>query len=1447
MPAPKVGDRVVEGRRFGEVVALRPQNMVDVVFSDLDYPIRRPAGALTVMQRNPKPKMPVFIAAVLTPDAKKKLYRWWSTQPLAPDPLPITKSTHMTIQFRPSLADVAAAPIGSDVMLQITGWAADNQIQAVSVKPQGVGSANAVPHVTFAIKDASVAPKLSNDLFVTPGVKKKEVEGPLLAARVGWSDGGTYHYEMPEGVQSNPGPRGGLTAREREQLEGSAFALPGRRWPINDRRHAVIAMQYMLRGFGSASDYPSILKAIAKRYPMSDKRNAEIWTFYGKHKQSLGRRKIAANPSTDLAAASKYLEVAYDDAPAYFAAEPLSVKIRGKQSQFEGRWVMPGGPLSRVSAVFGEAVANFMADKFRGGEKNYRPTRADREAVFERVNRSSGSPFTSLEDFERQQKRAFERFEKFMNAFHAAPPAVQRELTTTLQLRTPLRKGVIDLHTNPAEDVYDPAKEQFRSVVQGVYESQVRKSLRLPYNAPFTDARGHRLDSSLDDGAKRKLLSSAYAIATRQGQKHGWLMPGTQTPTEKGQARAFERLSQQQAEHAAQNRMDYERTLGAARKSGYYRVVAEEVTTGSGRKALQYKVQPTPPREAGLPAYRLSQRAAEQDAAKAERFRSSAPSQARLRMNPDRTKRREQSPGTQGELEYMARMEDFLDKPVAEAREAFRWDIDNHVRVESSLRRQIAEKGLDWDDDSEQKAVAVSRRIVNRNRAFLEKKYEARESDLEDMKPSMDEKLTSAQRIAPDPMLFKQIQHIRTLQRRDDPLFRDAMAKWIPHRNMLDIETVRAMTEGAKLGGIAGSGKNRKDSDETGRVFIPALQALNAASRSRGEPELTDDTFAVIEPKQAIDDFLRATSTEEELAGKIRLDDIPLELRSNIVEERDKKGRVTKMTLVLPYMQLEKGVIAPVEGEGKSEQQENALDRAQEQRETKKLIQTVQRGFDANEPFWDVERTVLLYFPKKDEKGQPVVGSSGYPLKQYVNYTMRPKQTLEQVFEETGFRPFAVPSGKEGQVSIERPEIQMRYVMYIPRVRRAIVRKLKTGIAQTLSTADIQNLKAVRSPKGLGLRLEQLPEQTGRRKRTTPYWSDRGITDPDIVSVYPSMILSKYFVVTDENGIGAEGKKAAADTDLLESAATTAQRAAEMAEAVGTVDALTVEGVPIEQLMLQRQRERNAAARAKGKTTKDSGRVFLSPENNWVKYNKLSNSFRRLRKGRWDENANEGRGGYVDGVEIPQYDVFYTLSAPLAYLTFKYFNTPDALPHVEAKMEDVANVLKVLAPKRVPNSKTREVEEYEQVEPVRVGSIAVIGLDQKLADVLRRPSERPVRSRAETLGGLSVSESEFMISPLNLLMVGDLVTAQEQARKHAAMREQGLEDRLSLTLKLQEQAHREGTRVGEFQGRQVYALPSPKAPEAATPVGESDFDLDDLLGNPRPRRSAVHRTSRKRY
>ena len=387
-------------------------------------------------------------------------------------------------------------------------------------------------------------------------------------------------------VKSNPGPRGGLTEDERSHLPESAFALPGRRFPINDRRHAVIAMQYLLRGFVGAGDAPKVLAAIRQKYPQRDLANAEVWAFYNKHRKKLeGRQRMAANPD-DLHFFRNGVEDAAAEGGVRVARLAVGLAALAGSSAIET--IAKGTPteqrdrLKRLLAKFRFVAPNTID-----------ATLADPNA------------FEFLLDFLKDNKA---KVHAFIGAAGIA--------------------GVAAVKNNPAGDAYDPAKEQFRAVVQGIYESLVRKELGLPYNAAFVSAGGKRLDAPLNDAEKRQLLSRAYAIGTRQGQKYGWLEEGTQTPTAKGRAAAQARLSEQ--DHAGENRQDYERTLAAVRKGGHFRVVTESVD-GQPR----FVVQPRPPKELiKIPEYRLSQKAAEQDARAAEAALSKAPKGVRLKANP---------------------------------------------------------------------------------------------------------------------------------------------------------------------------------------------------------------------------------------------------------------------------------------------------------------------------------------------------------------------------------------------------------------------------------------------------------------------------------------------------------------------------------------------------------------------------------------------------------------------------------------------------------------------------------------------------------------------------------------------------------------------------------------------------------------------------------------------
>ena len=117
----------------------------------------------------------------------------------------------------------------------------------------------------------------------------------------------------------------------------------------------------------------------------------------------------------------------------------------------------------------------------------------------------------------------------------------------------------------------DPLKAQFDAQVQGIYESQVREQLGLPYNAPFTDKKGRRIDTKLSQKVRRELLSGAFAIATSVGRRHGYLVsspdryiPFPVIPTAKGLRRSAERMADKKEHRADVGR--FEKSLALARK-----------------------------------------------------------------------------------------------------------------------------------------------------------------------------------------------------------------------------------------------------------------------------------------------------------------------------------------------------------------------------------------------------------------------------------------------------------------------------------------------------------------------------------------------------------------------------------------------------------------------------------------------------------------------------------------------------------------------------------------------------------------------------------------------------------------------------------------------------------------------------------------------------------------
>jgi hypothetical protein len=127
------------------------------------------------------------------------------------------------------------------------------------------------------------------------------------------------------------------------------------------------------------------------------------------------------------------------------------------------------------------------------------------------------------------------------------------------------------VRSNPAPksktEPYDPAKEQYYAVVQGVYESLVTDFLgvrNFRWRGERADERG-LADGRLTRDDIDALVSRAFAIATAQEQRRGRLKKGTNAPTTRGvQAAAGRRRDKA---HTSANAADFERTLELRRKT----------------------------------------------------------------------------------------------------------------------------------------------------------------------------------------------------------------------------------------------------------------------------------------------------------------------------------------------------------------------------------------------------------------------------------------------------------------------------------------------------------------------------------------------------------------------------------------------------------------------------------------------------------------------------------------------------------------------------------------------------------------------------------------------------------------------------------------------------------------------------------------------------------------
>jgi hypothetical protein len=166
------------------------------------------------MRRNAGAKKPIY-CGVFFDESEMAVLRNWFRRETGLELLPnIPKDPHLTSVFKPSLEAVSAMPLGSKVLLTVTGWAADEKGQALVVS--GFPSANATPHLTLSTAQG-VSPVYSNELL-SQGFAS--AQGPTVEGTVGYFDG-AVQFSVPMAQNSLRGPSAGRTSRGRSLISNT--------------------------------------------------------------------------------------------------------------------------------------------------------------------------------------------------------------------------------------------------------------------------------------------------------------------------------------------------------------------------------------------------------------------------------------------------------------------------------------------------------------------------------------------------------------------------------------------------------------------------------------------------------------------------------------------------------------------------------------------------------------------------------------------------------------------------------------------------------------------------------------------------------------------------------------------------------------------------------------------------------------------------------------------------------------------------------------------------------------------------------------------------------------------------------------------------------------------------------------------------------------------------
>jgi hypothetical protein len=72
-----------------------------------------------------------------------------------------------------------------------------------------------------------------------------------------------------------------LTTKARKKIPTGQFALPGRRYPIEDRAHAANAKARVSQ-FGTPAEKAQVNSAVARKYPGMGKKKKSLKTLFGR-------------------------------------------------------------------------------------------------------------------------------------------------------------------------------------------------------------------------------------------------------------------------------------------------------------------------------------------------------------------------------------------------------------------------------------------------------------------------------------------------------------------------------------------------------------------------------------------------------------------------------------------------------------------------------------------------------------------------------------------------------------------------------------------------------------------------------------------------------------------------------------------------------------------------------------------------------------------------------------------------------------------------------------------------------------------------------------------------------------------------------------------------------------------------------------------------------------